>query len=225
MPKMIKTSDLDQLKDRLASLPPKPKNALNQKEAVYAMAESFKAMLAQDYSVEDAYDRFIEIENAELNIATFRTYLNEAIRGKSKRKQTPKAPRKTRVKAAIGAETQLDSTNKTTPPATVQADQVNRVSGDTAAPIGSKPDAVGSLSMRPANGSVMSAMTRDQDGVGAVDDPLATSELRQLDAERANAQHTQQTSSIEVVPQLTAVVQSVHRVEAEANTPSKSGTV
>lgn len=223
MPKMIKTSDLDQLKDRLASLPPKPKNALNQKEAVYAMAESFKAMLAQDYSVEDAYDRFIEIENAELNIATFRTYLNEAIRGKSKRKQTPKAPRKTRIKAAIGAETQLDSTNKTTPPATVQANQMDRVSGDTAAPIGSKPDAVGSLSMRPANGSAMSAMTRDQDGAGAVDDPLATGELRQLDAERANAQRTQQTSSVEAKPQHATFVQGVRHIEAEANTPSKSG--
>ena len=223
MPKTIKTSDLDHLKDQLASLPPKPKDALNQKEAVYALAESFKAMLAQGYSIEDAHDKFTEIENADLNIATFRTYLNEAMSAKNKRKQTSKAPQKTRVRTPAAPQNPLDSTIAVMPPTTVQAHQVDKASEDSAAAIASRPDVVGRSSMPLADGSAPSVTARAQDVSAAIDDPFATGEYRQPDAETANAQPKQDTRNGSAAPRPLTFGQNVRRIKVASTATPKVG--
>jgi hypothetical protein len=223
MPKTIKTSDLDHLKDQLASLPPKPKDALNQKEAVYALAESFKAMLAQGYSIEDAHDKFTEIENADLNIATFRTYLNEATSAKNKRKQTSKAPQKTRVKTPAASQTPLDFTIAGTPPTTVQVHQVDKASEDSAAAIASRPDVVKRSSTPLADGSAPSVTARAQDVFAAIDDPFATGEYRQPDAETVNAQSKQDTRNGSAAPQPLQFAQNVRRIKVTSTATPKVG--
>lgn len=74
-----------------------------------------------------------------------------------------------------------------------------------------------------ADGSAPSVTTRAQDVSAAIDDPFATGEYRQPDAETVNAQPKQDTRNGSAAPQPLKFAQNVRRIKVTSTATPKVG--
>lgn len=125
MKKKIKTSDVQTMKVQLAELTFKEANEVSAKVAVAQMTKEINAALKKGHSITDVCDIFNTIADTNLNIATFRTYWNQASHKRPKRK--------TSRNTAITIQSRVNVNNIETKNATTAPDNTELVSDEIAA--------------------------------------------------------------------------------------------
>ncbi|MBS1301721.1 hypothetical protein [Loktanella sp. SALINAS62] len=109
MTKMIDRKKLDALKEELKALPPREKSKINSRDAVLEMADQVRALLANNYSIEEVYAKFKDVTESEISLATFRGYLHS----KTAARNTADAAKASRKAAKLRKSTKADEVEST----------------------------------------------------------------------------------------------------------------